>query len=274
MHPFPSVLVALVTAALASIAGGSANEVVTLAAAMLCFQASIGITNDLADLDRDRREAARKPLPAGQIGVGAARLMALSAGIVSLALSASLGWAVLIVGAAGYACGIAYDLVLRTRGLAWMAYAAALPLLLAYAWVGGSGSLPASWPIVVPLAAALGPALHLSNSMVDVDRDVGDPAGGLAGRMGQDRAVRMLAVLLLAVYSLAWLRITAGALPTMAAPTGEWAWLVTATMITATILAVAGVALAARPARRSRSWGWTTEALASGLLAVSLLAAG
>ena len=66
VHPFPSVLVSLVVAVLAALAGGTPLAIATLTLAMLAFQASIGATNDLVDLPRDRQVAARKPLPAGQ----------------------------------------------------------------------------------------------------------------------------------------------------------------------------------------------------------------
>ena len=50
----------------------------------------------------------------------------------------------------------------------------------------------------------IGPALHLSNSLIDVDTDAADPAGGLAGRLGRRRSLAVLALLLVVVYGLAW----------------------------------------------------------------------
>ncbi len=142
LHPFPSLLVAALVGVLAALAGGTPMTIATLALAMLGFQVSIGATNDLADLPRDRASDTRKPLPAGQVTVGQARIVAVVGGVLGLALSATLGAGVLVVGLAGYLCGIGYDLWLRRRGLAWVAYAAACPLVLVYAWLGAAGSLP------------------------------------------------------------------------------------------------------------------------------------
>ena len=56
-------------------------------------------------------------------------------------------------------------------GAGWLCFAAALPLLLAWTWLAAAGSLPPGWPFLLPLAALAGPALHLANSLVDVDSD-------------------------------------------------------------------------------------------------------
>lgn len=164
--------------ALASLAGGSAQDVALLAAAMLGFQSSIGATNDLADRREDARRGVRKPLPAGQIGAPTATLVAIIGALVGLALSALFGPLVLLVGAIGLGCGIAYDLWLRSRGLEVLAYAVALPALLTYAWWGAAGSLPPGGLALLALAALIGPGLYIANALVDVEVDVHeDPLG-------------------------------------------------------------------------------------------------
>jgi len=271
IHPFPSVLVSLVVATLAVVAGGTPSEVVALTVAMFGFQASIGATNDLADLPRDRRAGSRKPLPAGQGSVGMARTVAVAGGLVGLCLSATFGPAVLVVGAAGYACGIGYDLWLRTRRLAWLAFAAALPLLLAYPWLGAAGTLPPRWPLLLPMAAAIGPALHLSNSLIDVDTDATDPAGGLAGQLGRSRALAVLVLLLGFVYLFAWVAVGRGV---QSAPAGIAVAvpLAAAGMVLATVSAVVGVGLSASHQRTRRTAGWVAQAVAAALLGVAWVA--
>ncbi len=76
---------------------------------------------------RDRRSRS----PRGRSANRSLARWPLVAVCVGLGLSLSLGPEVLLVGAAGYACGIGYDVWLRTRQLAWLAFAAAFPLLLA-----------------------------------------------------------------------------------------------------------------------------------------------
>ncbi len=274
LHPFPSVLVALVVGVLAALAGGTVQVVLVLAIAMFAFQVSIGAVNDLADLEHDRAIGAPKPLPAGQVSVQVARAVAVAGGAIGCTLSAFVGLDVLLVGVVGYACGIGYDLWLRTRGLAWVAYAAAIPLLLVYAWLGGAGTLPPSWPLLLPAAAAIGPALHLSNSFVDVDTDAADPAGGLAGRLGRRRGLLAMTGLLALVYGLAWAIVATGTGKSTGEEVGtsSRSILGPAGMLVATVIAIIGVGLSAGGSRRTRAMGWGFQATATALLGVSLLA--
>jgi 4-hydroxybenzoate polyprenyltransferase len=274
VHPFPSVLVAFVVAAIAGLAGGSPVVVVTLALGMLGLQVSIGATNDLADLARDRAVGAPKPLPAGQVSVRTARAVAVIGALTGFALAATVGIDVLVVAIAGYACGIGYDLWLRTRGLAWVAYMAAIPLLLVYAWLGAAGTLPPSWALLLPLAAAVGPALHLSNSLVDVHSDAMDAAGGLAGRLGRRRALVGLAGLLTVVYGLAWVMVTTRIGRDSAGEGGSSgvAIMTIVGMLVATALAIVGIGLSAGRSDRARAVGWAVQATATAILGISLVA--
>ncbi len=275
LHPFPSILVAAVVAALASLAGGTPMTIATLALAMLGFQASIGATNDLADLPRDRASDTRKPLPAGQVTDRQARVVAVGGGSLGLLLSATLGVGVLLVGLAGYLCGIGYDLWLRRRGLAWVAYVAACPLVLMYAWLGAAGELPPGWPLLLPLAAAVGPALHLSNSMIDIDTDEVDPAGGLASRLGRRRSLTLLVTLVVVVHGLAWLVIVSPAARRsagLAVTSGEGTPWPAVGMLVAGVLAVIGCGLSTSRRRDRRIAGWVAQATATALLAVAWVA--
>jgi 4-hydroxybenzoate polyprenyltransferase len=263
VHPFPTVLVSLVTIALASLAGGSAPDIALLGGAMLGFQSSIGATNDLADREEDGRRGAAKPIPAGQIGLPAAMLVALVGAGLGLGLSALVGPGVALVGAIGLGCGIAYDLWLRPRGLEALAYAVALPVLLVYAWWGASGALPPGGLALVALAALLGPGLYVSNALVDVDDDTRERTTVLTARLGRGASVTLLAVLVVTTHLLAWslwLSTERPLVPALA-------------MITGGALGMAGVGLSADRRRGARSLGWTAQALATALLGVGLLAA-
>lgn len=261
VHPFPSVLVSLVVAALAALAGGTPQVIATLGLAMLGFQCSIGATNDLVDLPQDRMIGARKPLVVGQVSVAGARVVALAGALTGVLLSLDIGFEVMLVGMAGLVCGLAYDIWLRTRGLAWVAFAAASPLLLIYAWYGATGEMPPDWQLLLPMATAIGPALHLSNSMIDVVTDTTDPDGGLAGRMGHRRALATMAVLLGLVYGAAWVLVTGSDGAVMLG------------MACATALAVLGGFLSRGAARGTRALGWHCQATGTALLAISLVAA-
>lgn len=229
---------------------------------MLALQSSIGATNDVADEADDRARGARKPIPAGQVGVPAAVAVAVAGAIVGLVLAAAVHPVLLLTAGVGLACGIAYDLWLRPTGLGTVAFAIALPTLLVHAWWGGSGDLPPGGLTLLLLAALVGPALHLSNALVDLELDR-TLLVRLVRRPGQGMAVVVLAVIVGGAHLLAWL-LLAGWGPPVGPATA---------MLAGGILAALGVALSANRERRGRSMGWTCQALGTALLGVGLLAA-
>ncbi len=130
IHPVPSAINAALVASLALVAGGDPAVAGILAVAMLGFQASIGALNDFVDADQDRVAKPAKPIPSGRTSGGVAVALVILGGAVGLGISAGFGAAVLVLGAAGYASGLAYDIFMRRWGLGWLCFAAAFPLLL------------------------------------------------------------------------------------------------------------------------------------------------
>jgi 4-hydroxybenzoate polyprenyltransferase len=234
-----------------------------LGLAMLGFQASIGAVNDIVDAPDDAHAKPWKPIPAGSVSVRTASVLAVATGGLGLAISAAAGPLALAVGAAGYACGLAYDLVLRRVGLGWLGYAIAFPLLLVYPWVAVTGTLPPRAGLLLPVAALAGPALYLANGLVDLDEDRQREAPGLVVRLGQTRAVRLLAALILAVYGLAWLTVILDGAPGVVS---------TLALVLATGLALGGTIASASPISSRRQLGWSAQAAAVALLGVSWVA--
>jgi 4-hydroxybenzoate polyprenyltransferase len=263
VHPVPSAINAILVATLALIAGGGAATAATLAIAMLGFQFSIGAINDIADADADRQLKPYKPIPAGRVGPGVAVVVGSLAALLGLLLAASFGPVVLLLGAAGWGCGMAYDLTLRKAGLGWLCYAAAFPLLLTWTWTAAADNLPPGWPFLLPVAALAGPALHLANSLVDAEGD--DPATrpSLATRLGPHRARRTLAGLMAIVLVLAWI--------TLATSAGIW-WPALAGAVVATLIVVVGVALSWHDRASVREAGWLLQAVGLATLAAAWLA--
>ena len=217
MHPAPSLVVAAAVAAVAWTAGAGAAVTVMLVVAMLGFQFSIGALNDLADADADRAEHVAKPISYGAVSTRTAIAIVLVGTVVGLTVSASFGPLVLLLGAAGWSCGVAYDLVLRRLGLGWIAFVLALPLLLAWTWSAVGAPLPATWPLMLAVAALAGPTLHLANSLVDLERDARAGRRTLATRT-EARASRLTlsllvgAILLLTLLAVARSSTTAAVL--------------------------------------------------------------
>jgi 4-hydroxybenzoate polyprenyltransferase len=262
-HPVPSALNAVLVAALASVAGAGLTTALLLALAMLGFQLSIGALNDIVDAEADAERVPPKPIPAGLVPVPVAASVVVAGAATGLIISASFSPAVLLLGALGYLSGVAYDLVMRRRGLGWLCLAAALPLLLAWTWVAAAQILPPGWPFLLSMAALSGPALHLANSLVDVDEDRRAGRHSLATRWGPARARSILAVLMTAVLVLAWTTL-------LLTPPISSITLVVGTG--ATVAAATGVSLSWSEQARWREAGWLLQAVALAGMAVAWLA--
>lgn len=262
-HPIPSAIDAALVAALALVAGGDPLVAATLAIAMLGFQASIGALNDVVDAGRDHLAKPGKPIPAGVVSKRAAVAIVIVGGTVGLLVSAGFGVAVVVLGSAGYACGLAYDVFMRRAGLGWLCFAAAFPLLLGWTWMAAVGTLPPVWPFLLTLAALAGPTIHLANSLVDIDADQQAGATSLATRLGTRRARRTLTSLVVIIYVLAWATLlTLAALPAAAVLAG----------LVATLAALLGVALSWRDDARAREAGWLLQAGGLATMAVAWVA--
>ena len=263
VHPVPSALNAVLVAILALIAGGERSVAGLLAIAMLGFQFSIGALNDVVDVEADRPGRPRKPIPAGLVPIELAITIVILGAVVGLGVSASFGIVVLMLGAAGYASGVAYDVFMRRLGLGWLCFAAALPLLLTWTWLAAAGSLPPGWPFLLPLAALAGPALHLANSLVDVDADAQTDRASLATRLGPYSARVALAILMAVILVLAWVTLASGGSPSS---------LALAATVVATVTTAVGVALSWQVSPRSREAGWLLQAGGLATVAAAWLA--
>jgi 4-hydroxybenzoate polyprenyltransferase len=178
-------------------------------------------------------------------------------------ISATFGITVAILGALGYGSGVAYDVLMRRRGLGWLCFAAAFPLLLMWTWVAAAGSLPPGWPFLLPMAALAGPSLHLANSLVDIDADARTGRRSLATWLGPDRARSVLTILMSAILALAWAMILLmGSVSSVTVAAGS----------IATIAIAAGVGLSWQERTTLREAGWLLQATGLGTMAVAWLA--
>jgi 4-hydroxybenzoate polyprenyltransferase len=261
LHPFPSFLNAALVLALAYVAGAAATVAVVLAIGMLGIQFCIGTVNDLVDVSLDARTKRWKPIPSGLVSPAVARLIAVAAGLVALVASATQGPFVLALAVGMLACGLLYDAWLKPTSWAWACFSVAFAILPIYAWFGAVRQFPPLAEFLIPLAALAGPALQLSNGLVDVERDEAGGIRTLASRLGRRRALEVIAVLLAAIYGLAWATLILGS--------GKLNLAVAA----ATVLAVFGIALQTRESTAAREAGWTLQAVGIALLGLGWLSA-
>ena len=129
VHPFPSVLAALVTVAIGVVAGGEATVVIRLGLAMLAIQFGIGAINDVADAASDRDAGRSKPIAAGVLSTARATLIGVVCLVVGLALAGTVGAGVLGLAALGAGAGIVYDLRLKGTAVSWLGFTLGIPVL-------------------------------------------------------------------------------------------------------------------------------------------------
>ena len=253
------------TAGLAWLAGAGVGEGARLGLAMLLIQASIGAVNDWHDAAADGLDHPGRPVPAGLVRGRTAALAGALCGMGGLALAADFGPAVLTVAAAGYACGLAYDLHLKPTAWAWIPFALGFALVPAFAWLAATGTLPGLYPLAALLAIPAGAALALANGAIDAAAGPGAGAagGGPAWRLGPRRAVVVGMILHAGIV------VGAGGTLAVLGRPGPGSWL---GLAVAAALAAAGLAGSARPERRHRQRGWEVQALAVAVLAVVWIA--
>lgn len=236
-HPGPTLVVTALTALLARAAGHTWATGAIIVAAVFAGQLTIGWSNDLVDLDRDRATGRRdKPLVAGTVSARVVRGALVVAGVACVALSLAGGWrsAAVHLGAV-VGSGWAYNLGLKRRVTSWIPYAVAfgaLPAVVTFAAPvvsvvsgasGAAGKSGASgmsvaaggWPPWWMLAtgALLGVGAHLLNAVPDLADDAATDVRGLTHALGETWSRRA------AVGALATATVV------VAAGTGRW-WLV------------------------------------------------
>ncbi len=192
LHPFPSLLVAGLTLALVPVANSNSepSRYVSLGVGMLLFQFCIGVTNDLVDSADDAVEKPWKPLAAGVMSHRSATILAFALGIAGLAFTAPVGPRAWLVGVAGLACGLSYDLRVKRSPLSWLPWSLAFPLIPTWVWVATSEWSPfLLW--VWPLGALFGLSLHLANQAPDAAGDAAQGIDSLVQRLGDPWARRL-----------------------------------------------------------------------------------
>ena len=156
---------------------------------------------------------------------------------------------------------------LKASPWSWLPYAAGVPLLPIFAWVGATGNLPEPILVLAGLGVLGGTSLAIANSLADAERDATSLTRTVATALGHSRALRLGGLLGLVVGLFA---------TTSAIAIAGW---VPATWVTVAGSAtlVAGIALGFG-GRLQRAWeiqaiglailaaGWVASLAAAGLL--------
>ncbi|QIK77188.1 UbiA family prenyltransferase [Nocardioides piscis] len=197
-HPGPALAVTVLAGLLAVTADVGPVRWVLVVGAVFSGQLSIGWSNDLIDLARDRQTGrADKPLAAGTASAKQARVACALAVVACVGLSLACGLVAGLVHLACVAAGWAYNLGLKATPWSWLPYAVAFGGLTVFVGLAGSGQPPWWWPTA---AALLGVGAHLLNVLPDLADDAATGVRGLPHRLGR-RWIAPVAALVLVTAS-------------------------------------------------------------------------
>lgn len=196
-HPGPGFAVTVVAVLLGIAVGLEPWRVVVLGLALLFDQASVGLSNDWIDADRDRAVGRTdKPVALGQIHSSTVRNAAFVFAAAALLITLPLGPAATVVHAVTLASAWAYNAGLKNSRLSVLPYALSFGLLPAIASLARPvPALPAWW--VYAAGALLGIAAHFANVLPDLDDDRRTGIRGLPHRLGLRRSIVITWVALL-----------------------------------------------------------------------------
>ncbi len=183
-HPGPAFAVTLLAGLLAGAVGLGPGGIALVVLAVLTGQLSIGWSNDLIDLARDRAVGRTdKPLVDGRVSEQTVRVACAVVVLATIPLSLACGW---LAGAVHLVCvvsGWAYNLGLKSTAWSWLPYAVAFGGLPAFvSLTENADSMPPLW---LPLAGALlGVGAHFVNVLPDLADDAATGVRGLPHRLG------------------------------------------------------------------------------------------
>jgi len=187
-HPGPTATVTLLSLVLGLAARLEPVALALVVVGVLAGQLSIGFSNDLLDVDRDRRVGRTdKPLAQGLVSGQAVAVAAVASFVVgvalpfSLSLTAGLAHVVLVVSGWAYNVGLK-----RTRWsvVPFVVSFGLLPVVVITA--SDPPATPAAW--VVAVGAVFGVAIHFTNVLPDLGDDAATGVSGLPHRLGRRRA--------------------------------------------------------------------------------------
>ena len=199
-HPGPTLGVTVVAVVLGVAVGLEPWRLVLVTLAFLANQASIGLSNDWLDAERDRAVGRTdKPVALGQLSAQTARNAAFSAAAVSILVTVPLGAAAFLAHALFLASAWSYNLGLKRTAYSALPYLISFGLLPQVITLSRPDAAAAA-PWAIGAGALLGLAAHFANVLPDLDDDRQTGVRGLPHRLGR-RASGILTCAVLAAAS-------------------------------------------------------------------------
>jgi 4-hydroxybenzoate polyprenyltransferase len=184
------------------------NVVALVVAAHAAMQLSIAVLNDYCDRRLDAVSRQDKPIARGLVRPQEALIAGVLLAVVMVLLLLPLNPWALGISLLYFTLGQGYNFGLKSTPFSGIVFALAIPLIPLYAFVGVGRIVPiVFW--LVPVAALLGIALNLANSLPDIEEDATNNARTLAVVLGVRRSFLACAIfLLLGIVCVALLTVT------------------------------------------------------------------
>ncbi|HXR45409.1 MAG TPA: UbiA family prenyltransferase [Pseudolysinimonas sp.] len=183
-HPGPGLAVTIVAVLLGVAVGLEWWRIVVLGVAMAFDQASVGLSNDARDAERDRAVGrVDKPVARGEIPRRAVWVAAAVSAALALVMTVPLGWPATAAHAVALASAWLYNLAAKNTPVSVLPFALSFGLLPA---VASLARPEPAWPQWWAFAAGalLGVAAHFANVLPDLDDDRRTGIRGLPHRLG------------------------------------------------------------------------------------------
>ena len=162
-----------------------------LLAAQLAAQFTISLANDYFDAPTDAVAQPTKPIPAGVIRRERVGWLAVLGAGANLALAVPLGALVLLFTGLGLGAGLIYDAGLKRTPFSPLPFMLGFGVLPLWAAAGIGAPLTGPPLACAGLTAILVIALHLADTLPDLESDAAAGVRGLAHRLGRPRAVAL-----------------------------------------------------------------------------------
>lgn len=202
-HPGPTVSVTIVALLIGVAADLSPLRLVILGVVILTNQASIGLSNDWLDAERDRTSGRRdKPVALGLVRMETVRAWAVGTAMASVAISIALGPSATIANVVFIASAWSYNLGMKGTPYSVVPYLVSFGLLPLIVTLSREDAAPAAW-WAMGMGALLGAAAHFANVLPDFDDDRRTGIRGLPHRLGRVTSGFVIAGALVAASALA-----------------------------------------------------------------------
>src|SRR5581483_241869 len=195
-HTIAVFLFALLAVGSVAWTGRSWYLLVLIVAAHTSMQLSIAVLNDYCDRRLDAASKPEKPIPRGLVRPREALILGILLIAIMVLLLLPLQPLALLISLLYLACGLSYNLGLKSTPFSGIVFALAIPLIPLYAFAAVGHIIPlVFW--MIPVAALLGAALNLANSLPDLEKDAANHARTLAVVLGEKQSLIVCSLLVL-----------------------------------------------------------------------------